>query len=162
MVVLIAITSQSTTANNLITATVNKTSVEHNVVQNGMIGMRIHANFNVYNAKGKEGEICVFITDSEGNFVKGKGYASCTKEGSVYVYQKLTPYYDNTIYNDLQLFFPLEHISLKPGKHDYNCIVYIYFNDEYIAKGENLSFVGTSGSGNIHNYVPHVPTGGCL
>ena len=160
IVVLVAITSQSATANNTVTATVNKTWVEHNVVQNGMKGMRIHADFNVYNAKGKEGYAYVFITDSEGDFVKGKGSASCTKQGSVYVYQKLTPYYDNTIYNDLQLFFPLEHISMKPGEHNYNCIVYISFNDEYIANGENLSFVGTGS--NVNNYVPHAPTGGLL
>lgn len=134
-----------------ITAKVNSSRIEHDIMQDGKKGMKIHANFNVYNAKGKEGYAYVFITDSEGKYVKGKGDATCTTDGSVFVKKTLTPSYDNSLYEDLQFFFPLEHISMKPGKHNYNCIVYINFNDKYIANGENLSFVGTSGNEN-NNY----------
>lgn len=137
--------------NKELSAKVNSSRIEHDIVQDGKKGMKIHANFNVYNAKGKTGYAYVFITDSEGKYVKGKGEASCTTDGSVYVKRELTPAYDNTIYKDFQFFFPLEHISMKPGKHNYNCIVYINFNDKYIANGENLSFVGTSGGVNNNN-----------
>lgn len=137
--------------NKEVTAKVNSSRIEHDIVQDGKKGMKIHANFNVYNAKGKEGYAYVFITDSEGKYVKGKGDATCTTDGSVFVKRKLTPSYDNSLYEDLQFFFPLDHISMKQGKHNYNCIVYINFNDKYIANGENLSFVGTSGDYNNQN-----------
>ncbi len=137
--------------NKELSAKVNSSRIEHDIVQDGKKGMRIHANFNVYNAKGKEGYAYVFITDSLGNFVKGKGDATCTTDGSVFVKREITPSYENTIYKDFQFFFPLEHISMKPGKHNYNCIVYINFNNKYIANGENLSFVGTSGGVNNNN-----------
>lgn len=89
------------------TASIEKIWVDHNVVENNRSGMRIHIKFNTYGLRNQEIQVAAYFYDkTKENRVKcyTEGYKTFFDDMIVYKYT--SPTYENSIFNDFQLFIP--------------------------------------------------------
>lgn len=124
-------------------ATVNKVWIEHNQTINGRTAMKVHCNFNVRDMKGKTGNMCVWIQDDNGNYIRIDN-ADKNSNGYSYVSHPFTPGYTNTDYNDYWRAVYVGDLGFKPGKHSYTaCVTINDPNGKVLAQSSKVSFTGT-------------------
>lgn len=125
---------------------INNKWLEHDVIQNGVKGMKIHVDFNVEGMKGKQGTVIVYFEHPKGTGLKDTNGSYCTTNGNVCVSDKFTPRYDNSHYSDFDIFMPINEIHMKKGKVTYYCDIRVQDSSSgKFLNGETyLSFVGTS------------------
>ena len=111
-------------------AKINKTWIKNGVERNGVKGLEIHADFNVYNMKGKEIELFSFFYDVNKQFLNNPNAANdylfkgdsgnhlCAKKSA-----KAT--YVDSHWNDMCVFIPYNQFPSRSGKKDYYYCVYI-------------------------------------
>lgn len=107
--------------------------VEQNVVVNGESGMRIYANFNVYNMKGVQSDI-VYRFQRDGAFLNGSTPEYRTQTGHLSTRRLLKPAYSATVYEELDAFIPYKEFSLSPGVHDLKMDADVILRDGTIVK----------------------------
>ena len=103
-------------------ASFDKISVDYDVYENGLKGMRIHVTFTVNQMKGQDCYILLTFEKKEGD----KYYYMSARNNSDYsniigdliTYKKLTPCCDVTNYDDLQVFMPYDELNLSTGRYD--------------------------------------------
>lgn len=125
--------------------------LEHNVMQNGEKGMKIHVKTTVLNMKGKKCMAVAFFDCPKGVGVPDRNGKYCNSEGKVCATTDITPGYDNTIYNDLVIFIPNNEIHFLPGKKTYYTRVFIQGPNGMIPG--NSDFVNFSATGSDNNPV---------
>lgn len=132
---------------------INNKWLEHDVTKNGVKGMKIHVDFNAKNMKSKKGKVIVYFEYPKGTGIKDLNGKYRTKNGEVCVSEEFTPRYDNSHYNDFDLFIPSDEIHMKKGKFTYYCDVRILdLSSGKFLNGETyLSFTGTSHGDNASN-----------
>lgn len=101
-----------------ISATFKDLTVDFDVYENGLKGMRIHAKFSVTNMKNIDGYLAVYFETKEGVKLKSNNSTYRSTSGQLAVYKLITPAYDETDYNDLQAFIPYSEFDLSTGRHD--------------------------------------------
>lgn len=101
-------------------ATIDNITVDHNVYQDGLKGMKIHVKFNVYNAYQHKVKVCVYFYYKNGDALKGiSGSNYITSDGSVTVQSnQSTADYTNTTWSDFKLFMPYTYLNMKSGCKD--------------------------------------------
>lgn len=92
--------------------------VDHDVVENGKTGMRVHAKFTTYNMKGVDSHLAVYFArrDGERLTTPNKSYAS--SDGQVAVFRPMKPEHDPAVFNDLSVFIPYNEFRLGKGKYN--------------------------------------------
>ena len=99
-------------------ASLEKLWVDYDVMENGVKGMRIHVNFRVFNMKNIDSYLAIYfeMKDGEKLLTNNKTYRS--QSGQVTLYKSLKPGYDESIYNDMQVFMPYDEFHLGKGRFD--------------------------------------------
>ena len=128
-------------------AVITKKWIEHNVMENGVKGLRIHLTLDVEGMQGKTGCVLAYLESPKGTGVPDQNKKYYTQNGMVCTSEDFTPRYTSSTYSDFTLFFPLEELHLKPGKHTY------YFDLRVLDKTTNNflngeTYVEFSGTGN--------------
>lgn len=117
---------------NLITGSIERVWVEHNVIQYvGLLpqkGMRIHVKFTVNNMLNKTGNIAAYFNFQNGTKLMDYNMVNRAGDGQVTVQGSFTPNYTNCVYNDYQLFMPYAELHCGSGTS------YLKFNIEICEK----------------------------
>lgn len=108
-----------------VTAKIEKTWVEENVVRDGEKGFLVHTKFSVNGFEGQDGDM--FVRLCEDGMVVAELLIS------------FTPGYGYTFYKDFQTFFPLnektKQLLAKDSSHEYGIVCCLCFENDLI-KGE--------------------------
>ena len=109
-----------------ITGQIKDVTVEHNVIKDGVVGMKILLDLSVQNMKGIEGVCAVYFYYQDGRTVKDKNQRYYTNSGDAAAHTIINPIYDSSLYTDLEIFMPYNELEVGPGKHDlkFYCIVW--------------------------------------
>ena len=100
------------------TAKFTKMSVEYNVRENDVYGMRIHTTFSTYKMKGVSSYLAIYFQKKDGSKLLSNNDTYRSKTGQVAVFKLLKPNFDETEFKDLQMFIPYNEFNLTPGKYD--------------------------------------------
>ena len=100
------------------TAKFTKMSVEYDVRENNLYGMRIHTNFSTYKMKGVSSYLAIYFQKKDGSKLLSNNDTYRSKTGQVAVFKLLKPNFDETELKDLQMFIPYNEFNLTPGKYD--------------------------------------------
>ena len=115
------------------TAELGRVWVDYNVTQGGEKGMLIHVKFTLRQMKQVDSYLAVYFEKDNGEklYTNNKQYRS--KDGQVAVFKPLKPAYDDTVYDDAQVFIPYEEFSLDSGKYNLKAdIDVIYENGDML------------------------------
>ena len=102
----------TTTQINNCRASIEKVWVEHNVINNGVKGMKIHVKFQVDNMNGVKGWCIAWFYNTDGTPMKN--YAASdykTSSDRVGTWTTFTPSYDSSLFSDFELFIPNSEIT---------------------------------------------------
>ena len=111
-----------------ITGQFKDVTIEHNVMKDGVKGMKILADFSVQNMKGIDGSCAVYFYYENGTPVKDKNQSHRTSDGNAATHTDIKPGYDNTSYTDLEIFMPNNEIEVAVGKHNLKFFCSIWEN----------------------------------
>ncbi len=111
-----SISSKSTNRNTRESADFEKMWVDYNVKENGRLGMRIHVKFKTYNMKNMRSYLGIYFEKRNGTMLKTKNKKFASTDGQVAIYKFITPAYDATVYDDVELFMPYDELNLGRGK----------------------------------------------
>lgn len=92
--------------------------IVHNVTVDGVVGMRVHAQFSVRYGKGVPSMLIAYFyyDDAENTPLKSDSADYRDKKGNVSCHVNFTPGYDPADYADLQLFMPYEALNMESGQ----------------------------------------------
>lgn len=130
-------------------AQINKVWLEHGVVKNGDKGMTIHANIDVQGMKGKKIEGIAYFYNSEKQKLMGGLSGYRTRHGQVCASDFGTPSYDNSHFEDFDIFIPYESLPLLSGKHTYYILIDILDADSQDFLTDNRDYVSFTGTGGV-------------
>lgn len=105
-------------SNSSATAIFEKLWVDYNVTENGQVGMRIHVKCKVLNMKNVDSYLAIYFEKKNGEKLTTSNINYQAKNGQVAIFKSLNPGYDETLYNDLQIFMPYSELKLGRGKFD--------------------------------------------
>ena len=91
--------------------------------------MVVHLKFTVYGMKEIDCAIAIYFLSGFEKPLKDKNQKFYTKGGDVAMYSYLKPKYDETVYNDLQLFMPYDELDLDPGSHKLKMDIDLNYDD---------------------------------
>ncbi len=91
--------------------------VDFDVTEKGKYGMRMHTKFTAHNMKGVDSYLAVFFQKKDGTSLLSNNRDFRSKTGQLAVYKSLKPAYDDTVYEDLQVFMPYNELNLTRGKY---------------------------------------------
>lgn len=96
----------------------DKIWVDHDVKENGKMGMRVHAKFTTYNMKGVDSHLAVYFAYRNGEKLTTTNKSYASTDGQVAVFRPIKPEYDPAVYNDASVFIPYTELRLGKGKYD--------------------------------------------
>lgn len=96
----------------------NNIWVEHNQSKDGQMGMMIHVSFNVNNLQGQNCALNVWFNYKNGSKLMDFNGLYKSTDGQVSIFSSFTPGYENTSYNDFQVFMPYDELHMQRGRHD--------------------------------------------
>jgi len=104
-------------------ASLQKMWIDYGVTEDNRFGMMMHVSFTVYNMKNIGGFLGFYFKYNDGkanSYIKHRrlGDKYHTADGTLSTGVKLTPTYDVSVYNDVQVFFPYDEFGLDPGTYD--------------------------------------------
>jgi len=115
-------------------ATFDKLWVDYDVTEDGRKGMRIHVKFSVSKLKNVDSYLAVYFEKKDGEKLKTSNSNYGSKSGQVAIYKSLLPNYDETDYNDLQLFMPYGELNLGTGRFDLKMDVDVIYKNGDLVK----------------------------
>jgi hypothetical protein len=130
-------------------ATTSILQIEHNSEQNGQNGMLIHVSAEVLGYKDVPVIAGVFFYDSEGRLVEATAGAAeefVASNGLLRVRMDLTPGFDDTIYDDLQLWIPYSAFPAGTGEVSFFAEADIYDGSNWISPSSQMELIITYGS----------------
>jgi len=121
--------------------------LEHNVTENGQVGMRIHARVSTSGRKGVEHTVYALFYDSTGTPLRDSDGVLVSSDGNVTVSQDFVPAVNETSAQDLTMFFPATELDLPPGKYSLTVRLHVFDHarDQVTASSEGVGFVYTRG-----------------
>lgn len=108
----------SATSSKPITGAFKDITIEHNVMKDGVKGMKILVDFEVQNMKDISGSCDAYFYYKDGTRVKGKTSKFQTKTGNATAIRDIKPKYDNSTFTDLEIFMPYSELDVSSGKHE--------------------------------------------
>lgn len=135
-----------------VNVTFKKIWLEHNVMQNGVEGMKVHVAFDIFGMKGQRCTAIAYFDYPKGTGIKDTNGRYCTTGGTVCSTTKFTPSYDKSSYSDLAIFIPNSELHLLSGKRTYYTRVFIQMpSGKFLGNSDYASFDGTIGSQSNNN-----------
>ena len=101
-----------------ITGQIENVTVEHNVYEDGIKGMKIHLKFLVQQMKGIQGRCVAYMYYENGTPLKDTNGSYRTTDGQCSFGKDFTPIYDSSTFNDFEIFVPLNELEVEKGKHN--------------------------------------------
>lgn len=95
----------------------DRTWVDYNVTENERAGMKIHNKFSTLNLKGTECYLAVYFQKEDDTKLLSEDTNFRSQKGQLALFRLLRPDYDNTVYNDIELFMPYGEFDVPVGKH---------------------------------------------
>jgi len=92
--------------------------VDHNIMESGIKGMRIHVKFTAYGMRNLNSYLAIYFMDSDGDYLKDKNGKFASASDDVAVYREITPAYDPAEFNDLTVFMPYAELELPSGTYE--------------------------------------------
>lgn len=130
-------TTPTPTPNSNIKVSFDRVWVDYNVTEKGRKGMRIHVKFSVKNLKEMSCDVAIYFQKKDGTSLASSD-SDFSRNGNLAIFSPLKPAYDDTVYNDVQLFMPYDELNLKRGRHDLKMDVdLVYTNGDLI---EHMTF----------------------
>ena len=131
-------------------ATFDRIWVDYDVTETGQKGMRIHLRFTVYDLKNANCLVGIYFKDQYNVPLKDYNKRFYTTQGKVAVTRQLTPGYNPTYFEDLQLFMPYEELDLVDGNYNLKMDVILLYNDgEVISNLTTYPFTYNKGNKNV-------------
>ena len=121
-----------------LTAKFTKMSVDYNVLENNVYGMRIHTTFSTYNMKGVSSYLAIYFQKKDGSKLLSNNDTYRSKTGQVAIFKLLKPNFDETEFKDLQMFIPYNEFNLTPGKYDLQMDTNLIYEDGTMIQHLNL------------------------
>lgn len=120
-------------SNSDIKVTFDRVWVDYNVTEKNRKGMRIHVKFSVKNLKDVKSYVAVYFQKKDGTNLKTSDPDFRSENGNLALFYSIKPAYEETDYNDVQLFMPYDELNLSKGRHDLKMDVdLIYENGDII------------------------------
>lgn len=136
-----------TQAAQKITGQIENVTVEHDVYEDGVKGMKIHLKFSVQKMKGILGRCVAYMYYEDGTPLKDTNGSYRTTDGQCSFGKDFTPSYDSSTFNDFVIFVPLTELEAGKGKHNmkFSCTVWEKSSDNSnsIARSDYYSFTLT-------------------
>jgi hypothetical protein len=110
--------SSPSPATSNVSAKFDRIWVDFDVTENNRSGMRIHVKCWLYNLKGVDTYLAVYFQREDGTFVQTTNTPYKSTKGALALFKALKPAYDETVYDDLQVFMPYDEIKLSSGKYN--------------------------------------------
>lgn len=129
-------------ANTAPTGEIHKVWVDHNVYEDGVKGMRVHVKFSVYGMKGKSGQCALYFYDNQGESLRDINQRYRTSNGNVATHDDFTPGYENTIYNDFDVFMPNSELHITRSG-SYKFYVIVWYGQKKLAESSWVGFTYT-------------------
>jgi len=101
-----------------ITAQFDKMWVDYDVMEGNELGMRIHASFSVQNMKDIPGYVGYAFETADGERLFTENSAFASTDGQLTIYKDINPAFEDTAYNDLQIFMPYRELPVGSGTHN--------------------------------------------
>lgn len=120
------------------TAKIDQVWVEHNKWSGLVKGMKIHVQFHTYNVRGQMGQCAAYFYFSNGQKLMDYNMQYRAMDGQVSCGQTFSPNYDQTVYNDFELFIPYTELHLS-GHADCKFNVQVSIGGQY-AVSEDIGF----------------------
>jgi hypothetical protein len=121
-------------------AQVEKITVDHNVYEGGVKGMRIHVKFTTSNMYQVQGYCNAYFYFSDGTSLKDYNQRYYTSDGNVSVHRTFTPNYVECRYNDLQLFMPYDELHMASGNFNLKFYIQIHDNSKRLTSSDWVHF----------------------
>ena len=96
--------------------------------------MRIHLKFTLHKMKNIDSFAAIYFEQEDGTKLLTNNKEFRSKDGQVAVYKPLKPNFDDTLYEDLQLFIPYSEFSLSPGKYNLKMDVDVIYKNGDLAQ----------------------------
>lgn len=93
-------------------ARIKQVWVDHNKFSGFVKGMKIHVKFETYNMRGVSGACSAYFFFDDGRRLMDYNKNYYTFDGQVCCYDTFIPPYENTTYNDFELFMPYAELHL--------------------------------------------------
>ena len=109
-----------------ITGEIKDVTVEYNVYEDDIKGLKIHLKFSVKRMNGIKGRCVAYFYYEDGSPVKDKNSSYRTIDGQASSGKDFTPSYDNSTFNDLVIFMPYKELEAKKGEHNmkFSCTIW--------------------------------------
>lgn len=91
---------------------------EHNALENGRKGLRIHLRFRVENAREVACRVIAYFSLATGEPLADLDGSYFSARGQVAVGRDFRPAYQSALYRNLTLFMPYDELHMAPGRHD--------------------------------------------
>ena len=136
-------------------ANIEEIWIDHNAYEKNQSGMRIHVKFDVNGLKNQKIYVSAsFFDEKKENRIKcySDGYKTSSNTMVSYCYS--TPSYENSTYNDFQLFMPyyvFDNSNMQSGTYTFYISVSIVSNWKQIATSNWQFFTYTRRNNNIAN-----------
>lgn len=95
------------------TVTIDKIWVEHNKWSGLAKGMKIHAMFHTYNVRGLTGQCATYFFFANGQKLMDYNMQFRAMDGQVCCGQNFIPNYDQTVFNDFEMFIPYTELHIN-------------------------------------------------
>lgn len=107
--------------------------IDHNLTQDGELGMVVHTRFSIINLNGVECQAAAYIEYAAGGSLRDFDGSYADSGGNVAAATLFTPAFDDAYYADLTIFVPYAQLHMLPGTHDLRLIVVLYAGEEFIS-----------------------------
>lgn len=98
-------------------ATFQRMWIDYGVTDAGRTGMRIHADFKVYNMKGVDGYLALHFQERDGTPLPDTNGKFSDGNDTVAAYGDIKPGYQTTVYEDFDVFMPYAELDLGGGNY---------------------------------------------
>ena len=96
-------------------AVIENAWIEHNVYQNNIKGMKVHAKFSAYNSYNHKVGVVLHFVNSDGFGLKDYNNSYSDSNGKVAHSDNDIATYTNTTWNDFIIFFPYSELHMTSG-----------------------------------------------
>lgn len=120
---------------------INSVTVDHNVFENKIKGMRIHIKFEVKNFRDVKCAAAAYFEYESGEMLKSSDGRYEASSGQVALSSEFIPPYLDTTFNDLMLFLPYDEIPAGKGTTKLRFSVRLYkVGGKFFAQSEYFPF----------------------
>lgn len=125
----------------------NNITVEHNVTEGNVKGMRIHVSFSIKGMYKVLGTCVAYFYYENGNPIKDYNGAYKTTDGNASASKDFVPSYYNSNFSDLTIFMPYRELEVGDGKHSlkFSCTIWDSnsFNSRQVMQSQYYHFILT-------------------